>query len=89
MESTQDDLLALVAVLERDNLLYCTQWGFRTNEQGVSTARILPAVFFTNDILVRLARLFCPDWTIQFWRSGKASPPLCLYVQQQTFLLGA
>ena len=65
MEPTQDGLLALVSVLEREGWLYRTYWDFQTNEQGTIIARILKAVYFTNDVLMRLARRFYSDWMIQ------------------------
>jgi hypothetical protein len=64
MGTTQDDLLALVSVLEHDGWIYRTFWDFINNDQGVIIKQVLKAVFFTNDELIRLARRFCPDWMI-------------------------
>jgi hypothetical protein len=65
MGTTQDDLLALVSVLEYDGWIYRTFWDFINNDQGVIIKQVLKAVFFTNNELIRLARRFCPDWMIQ------------------------
>jgi hypothetical protein len=61
MGTTQDDLLALVSVLEHDDWIYRTYWEFRKDDQGKIIAQVLKAVFFTSKELIQLARRFCPD----------------------------
>jgi hypothetical protein len=69
MPMTQDGLMSLIAVLEQDNWTYRSFWEYiRTPTSAVAgevTARVLKAVFFTNDALIKLARKFTPDWMIQ------------------------
>jgi hypothetical protein len=65
MEATTEGLLALVTVLERDGWTYRTLWDLKKNDTGAVVAKVLKAVFFTNNDLVRLARRFCPHWVIQ------------------------
>lgn len=65
MDITTDGLLALVAVLERDNWIYRTYWEFVKNDLQIVIKQVLKAVFFTSEGLISLARRFCPDWMIQ------------------------
>jgi hypothetical protein len=65
MPSTQDGLLSLIAVLEQGNWTYRSFWEYVRDPVGTVTSRILKAVFFTNDELIKLARRFAPDWMIQ------------------------
>ena len=65
MEISPNGLLSLVTVLERDSWVYRTFWEYTRDPQGTVTQRVLKAVFFTNDDLIKLARKFCPDWMIQ------------------------
>jgi hypothetical protein len=65
METSPNGLLALVTVLERDKWTYRTFWEFIKDNHGVVIKRVLKAVFFTNDCLMKLARWFTPDWIIQ------------------------
>jgi hypothetical protein len=63
MEISPDGLLSLVTVLEQDCWVYRTFWEYTRDPQGAVTQRVLKAVFFTNNDLIKLA--FCPGWTIQ------------------------
>jgi MULE transposase domain len=65
MPMTQDGLLSLVAVLEQGNWTYRSFWEYIRDPTGAVTSRVLKAVFFTNDELMKLARKFTPDWMIQ------------------------
>jgi hypothetical protein len=79
MGTTQDDLLALVSVLEHDDWIYRTYWEFRKDDQGKIIAQVLKAVFFTSKELIQLARRFCPDWMIQMdgtFNTNKLRMPL-------------
>ena len=52
MEVTTEDLLALVTVLEQDRWIYRTLWDLNKNNTGTVVAKVLKAVFFTNNDLV-------------------------------------
>jgi hypothetical protein len=52
MEATTEGLLALVTVLERDGWIYRTLWDLKKNDTGAVVAKVLKAVFFTNNDLV-------------------------------------
>jgi MULE transposase domain len=85
METSPDGLLALVTVLEKDNWTYRTFWEFIKDDLNVVTKRVLKAVFFTNDRLIKQARRFTPDWMIQVdgtFNTNKIRMPLidCLGV---------
>jgi hypothetical protein len=49
--TTQDDLLALVSVLEHDGWIYRTFWDFINNDQGVIIKQVLKAVFLPTTSL--------------------------------------
>jgi hypothetical protein len=65
MPMTEDGLLSLVAALEQGNWTYRSFWEYIRDPNGTITQRVLKAVFFTNDELMKLARKFTPDWMIQ------------------------
>jgi hypothetical protein len=54
-----------VTVLERDRWIYRTLWEYVRDPAGLVVQRVLKAVFFTNNDLIKLVRKFCPDWMIQ------------------------
>ena len=61
MEMTPDGLLSLVTVLEQDRWIYRTLWEYVQDPRGRIMQRVLKAVFFTNNDLIKLARRFCLD----------------------------